>query len=593
MSSDITIAEYSATQAPTHGIALPSDNTVPADDAVARLEAAAQIKAKLAISTWGLLGTLSLVAFYLYCSYLPVYHSDIWGHVSYGTWMLQHGTLPVEDPFVELAGGVELINNAWLSQVGFGWVAREFGVAGISDAYTVLGLTLLLTLLAVFTFRTQSATLGLLAAFGTWGMVIFRLGIVRPELLGGICFALLLLQLTLIDRLRLRSSNGTGIPVWCWLTLPLTLTLWANLHGSFIIGLAALACLVAGSTLERLGSRGGVSGLLSDARWRSDLVLLELGVLAVCINPYGIDLLLQTLLFPTHPNLKSVAEWYPLKFLSLEGIPMTLSWVAAVFVIRHSREKFAVRDVLLLMLLTAAVLFRVRMIAWYAPVYFFVLAPHVREIMSRIGTWEISQRWQPRFTWLMHRSFNLTLIAGFACYLGFAFSPLSRHVMGGATRPDEKILSQQTPVGVSKYFAEHPPQGLLYAPQWWGDWLLWKSDHTLRVFVSTNSIHAVPASVWDHYMTISLARDGLDRLLSRYRIQTVVVSKDQQPSLVRAMRARDQWKPVFEDDISIIFKSSGSLAVPDSLEGKTDLTTHPPVQRPSDLLARVVAEYAP
>src|SRR5690606_22618604 len=69
---------------------------------------------KCAVSPWVLLGTLLTSLFFIYCSYLPVYHTDIWGHVSYGDWILKHGSLPAEDPYVDLAAGVDIINNAWL-----------------------------------------------------------------------------------------------------------------------------------------------------------------------------------------------------------------------------------------------------------------------------------------------------------------------------------------------------------------------------------------------------------------------------------------------------------------------------------------------
>ena len=58
--------------------------------------------------------TLVLTGFwailFMYFSYTPLFYSDIWGHVNYGLWMLDHGRLPLEDPFTPLAEDVPVIN---------------------------------------------------------------------------------------------------------------------------------------------------------------------------------------------------------------------------------------------------------------------------------------------------------------------------------------------------------------------------------------------------------------------------------------------------------------------------------------------------
>ncbi len=414
--------------------------------------------------------------------------------------------------------------------------------------------------MTAFSLRANSWGIGFYCAIFAWAMIAFRLAILRPELFGGFCFALLFAQVALLDRMRSKADvTEAGTPWWAWLSIPLTFTLWTNLHGSYIVGFAVVGCAVFGSAVEALVRTRSISGTWKDKRFRADLIIFQLSLLAACLNPYGIDLLLQTVLFPTHPNLKSVMEWFPLEFMSLEGIPMAISWVVAAFAIRHSRAKFSVRDVSLLLLLSLAVCMRVRMIAWYSPVYFFVLAPHFADSLRQLGELSLFERLRTPFAFLSRRSFHAAIITGFICYLAFAFSPISRHVLGGSPRPNEKLYSYQTPVKLSEYFEEHPPEGLIYAPQWWGDWLIWESNDEIEVFVSTNTIHLVPESVWEHYMTISRGRAGFDRLLSRYRINTIVVSKDLQPGLEKMMNEKSGWKPVYDDEIAVVFeRKSGS-----------------------------------
>src|SRR5688572_20372363 len=79
-----------------------------------------------------LIVTLWFGLFLMYHSYTPLFHSDIWGHVAYGNWILDHHALPAEDPFVRLAEGVPVVCTAWLGQVLFALAGRAGGPEGYS-----------------------------------------------------------------------------------------------------------------------------------------------------------------------------------------------------------------------------------------------------------------------------------------------------------------------------------------------------------------------------------------------------------------------------------------------------------------------------
>jgi hypothetical protein len=53
---------------------------------------------------------------WLLLCYLPLSGIELWRMVSYGHWMLVHGQLPVEDPFMPLARGMPLVR--WCSWIG-------------------------------------------------------------------------------------------------------------------------------------------------------------------------------------------------------------------------------------------------------------------------------------------------------------------------------------------------------------------------------------------------------------------------------------------------------------------------------------------
>ncbi len=54
---------------------------------------------------------------FLALSSLPLWHTDLWGHLAYGRFIWQAGSIPATEPFMPLSRGVELVDTAWLSQV--------------------------------------------------------------------------------------------------------------------------------------------------------------------------------------------------------------------------------------------------------------------------------------------------------------------------------------------------------------------------------------------------------------------------------------------------------------------------------------------
>ena len=48
----------------------------------------------------------------------PLWPTDLWDHVNYGTWILENRSVAATEPLMPLAEGVPLVNTVWLAQVG-------------------------------------------------------------------------------------------------------------------------------------------------------------------------------------------------------------------------------------------------------------------------------------------------------------------------------------------------------------------------------------------------------------------------------------------------------------------------------------------
>ena len=191
------------------------------------------------ISLGGLAVALVLCATWLATSFNRLNHTDLWGHLSFGRWMVEHHALPRCDPFRSFAEPERFLNVPWLSQLlGYLWY-QALGAEGM-----VLGHALLLTvavgwLALAVAGRGVSASWAAVAAAAAYVLCLPVVGTLRPQVFGMVAFVGALWAISQLPRRRHPL-------VW----LPLLFALWANLHGSFLVGLAVLGGFAAGYTWD-------------------------------------------------------------------------------------------------------------------------------------------------------------------------------------------------------------------------------------------------------------------------------------------------------------------------------------------------------
>ena len=244
----------------------------------------------------GLLGLL-----FTLCSYMPLWHSDLWGHLSYGRWIWAAQAVPRVEPLMPLAQGVPFVDTAWLSQLA-GWaLVSKFGLAGAQFMYAGL-ISLAFSFVLGAVYQRTGSLIATLAAFLTFGWGAYQqLLVVRPQLAGLACFALVIVVAT--------ASAGRR---WHWGAIPITFALWANLHGSFLMGLGLLGLLAMGRVFDVIWRTGRIRAALRDSEVRRLVLLTQIAAAAVLLNPYGIGIYGEVFAVVGNPNLEDLFEWLPL-----------------------------------------------------------------------------------------------------------------------------------------------------------------------------------------------------------------------------------------------------------------------------------------
>jgi hypothetical protein len=192
--------------------------------------------------------------------------ADLWGHLRFGLDFLSGRGLPSADPY-SFTSDVTWINHEWLSEALMGVAFVAGGAPGLNALkFAVIGGIAWIvwrTLTRVNDPTGSALVLTSLVLLTTYT----RTQVLRPQLFSVLLFAL---TLDLLERSDVSWNRR-------WIGLPLVFCTWANCHGAWIVGYAALCVYVSVEAWEQRTVRAA-----------GHAVALMLAVAAVTlVNPYG------------------------------------------------------------------------------------------------------------------------------------------------------------------------------------------------------------------------------------------------------------------------------------------------------------------
>ncbi len=232
---------------------------------------------------------------------------DTYLHIAAGRWMLSHHALPAADPFSFTMAGVHWFPGEWLGEIALAAVYDASGWGGVA-ALTALAFAAAIGLLTWFLLRRLEPLPAVIAALAGATLVLPHL-LARPHVLA--------LPLLVLWCGALLAARDDARPP-AWLLLPV-MTLWANLHGSFLFGLA-LCGFLAGEAVLRPGP--GTSRLAQVRQWGAFGIA---ALLAALVNANGLAAITQPVRLMAMPALQSgFGEWLP---ANLSEFPALEAWL--------------------------------------------------------------------------------------------------------------------------------------------------------------------------------------------------------------------------------------------------------------------------
>jgi len=493
--------------------------------------------------------TLVVAVIFVLLNSIPLSHTDLWGHLNYGRIIWNTKSIPATEPTMSLAQGVEMVDTAWLSQLLAYGTFTVLGAAGLKFLFAS-SIVLVAALIAHVVRRRTGGVLW--PSLAVVGMVVVgwkQLAIIRPQLAGFVCFGLLL-HWTLTQRRR--NSD--------WFLIPALFVLWANLHGSFIVGLLVLASQAVGNFVDYLRASRRIGLALRAPAVVRSVLLTELAAVACLLNPYGLEIYHTVLTFSDNPNLINLVDWDPLTLRMIQGRAAAVLAVGLFWALRATPRRIRGTEFFLLFVFGGLALWTSRMLLWWVPVAVCILGIHghaawmqssLYRSMTRKSRRQVhDDRWNSEPT--VARSLWSVASIGIV-FIAFSLTPLSMQLRTGTAQEFSNAVSSGTPVNAAEFInqMEQRPSGVVLNTFEWGDYLQW-SCQDLDVFTNSH-VHLIPQEVWSHYIDLSNGA-GASSLLDRYGVNLVVVRVAESERLIRGLREDgQQWNEVYTDDMATIF----------------------------------------
>jgi len=499
----------------------------------ARPGAASGVIPATGITTLWWVGALS--ALFLLGSIYPLHHTDLWGHLSFGRHIAEHGTLPASDPFTAAATSKPVVHVSWLAQLSGYLVWKSLGEEGLLLLHSLLLTGCFAGVMLAATLRGVPAALAIGCGATAFVLSLPVAGVLRPQL-----FGMAALPLVLIGCCRLPKRRDPLL----W--LPPLFAVWTNMHGSFVVGLGVLGICSLDWVARIIGKHGGLRAALGDPRFARALLAPTLAVVAAGLNPAGLSLYFTVLKFGGHEALTRISEWRPLTINTLSGGLFFASLLLTVVLVRRSPRRFELKETLLLMIFAAAALLSMRMLLWWALVWPWVVAPHLNALLATQVA--ANRRNRPQ-----RKNPTRTLIAVSFIFAALVLSPSTNALLTGRQRGIAQTASPATPIALGAAVEERQVAGRVLAPMDWGDWLIWKSGGRLQPFVYSH-VHLSTAQVWRDYLYLMSGPADWAEVADRHDIELVALDYRSHGQLIRRLLRSPRAVVLYRDHQAVLFR---------------------------------------
>ena len=473
---------------------------------------------------------------------------DLWGHLRFGQAFIAGRHLLQHDTYSYSAAGHRWRDHEWLAEIMMALVYNAAGTIGLKLWKFACTATALLFVADTEASAGAPPTIQLAVLFGAACGLLLQAQF-RPQMFS---FVLLGALLALLARDNYHREARL------WLAVPL-MALWANLHGGFFIGLAALALYSVVALLQDLAAGAG---------WRRGARLSWLTAAAAAvtlINPYGTGMWQTVAHALGNPYTRNaVRDWQPLWWAMMaqwhsapSGVVPYVVVVAMAAALMVALAAVPRADDLPLVavaaMMTLAAFLSVRNMALAAIAISGPLAHRIAVLHApRADARRAVAAWRPA----SHLA-TLTLAGAMA--------------LGGGVFSRSLALDRAYPSAALAFMNAHRLHGNVLSEFGWGEYLIWHTAPEDKVFIDGRYDTVYPFKVIGDYLEFYFDQPGASAVLQSYPHDFVLIGLDAPAH--RLMERRGDWKLIYRDDDALLYARASAPAA--DLPG-LPITAHAP-----------------
>jgi len=449
-------------------------------------------------------------------------------HVLTGEYVFQHHAIPLTNYVSAIDPKAPWLTHELLSDLILASAQQWFGVNGVA---LVGAVAIALCLTWSFQFARYK---GLGMVSGLLALIVAMLTMslhwsVRAHVFSYVPF-LLMYFILFTDLLSNRAKTISTIFI---------MALWANLHGSLVLGLFMIALKIVGVLIDKSESV------------KSSLVIFSVAILGASLNIRGLDFLRYVASYATstHIHLHN-AESHSLDFLTA-GYPalafiLLMTMIVILWIWSKTLPKFA--ELVLTVALFLGGIYSMRLIPYFALIALPAMAPSWHALSLRYQNKKFfalekkldgQESKSPKDYW---KIYVLTFVLTVA-WLTLPFLKLTDY--------DPERL----PVKAMDWLEKNPQSGLGFNLDNWGDYMYWRNGKP--IFIDDKG-DFYSDDFTDKYINIYTAKGPWKNTLDEYKLNWVLLPN--WLPVIALLQQDPNWHKVYEDETATILARTAAKA---------------------------------
>ncbi|OLB87860.1 MAG: hypothetical protein AUI17_01985 [Acidobacteriales bacterium 13_2_20CM_2_55_5] len=303
------------------------------------------------------------------------------------------------------------------------------------------------------------------------------------------------------------------------LWLPVIMLLWTNLHGGFLLGIALCGLYLIAGLIRYFSDRKDRQTI---GRWLKRLAVATLfSLFATLVNPYGYKLHVHIYLYLSNRFLMNhIDEFLSPNFHGVAQQCFAALLLITVAAVATKRQKLSLSHLLLIIFAAYSGLYASRNL----PVSSILLTLIVAPILSA--------------------STALALILGLVVCI--------QHGRLGARQVmDAHFDAKRFPVQAAEVIAQRGIEEPIFAPDYWGGYLIYRFFPKARVFVDDRHDLYGDRFLKDYLKVVQVQPDW-EKFLNERKVDCVLAPTA--GSLANILKETPTWNLIYEDSTAVLFQ---------------------------------------